>query len=344
MEDQVSTQQGVRCGACKVHNLANAKFCAGCGQSLYEDCGSCGQSVLLTQKFCNECGSDLEQTLQLRHQQHEQWMVEAVEHAKKNEFEKAINLLGRLVALTDYRFQRTSADAANAIDKIMAIRERATAAVELATQRALDAFEQGDHRAIVRHLSSVPGNLLSEKSQRLLARAETLTEQWNTLDRDLRTAIAKKDWRYVGRLLQQLLELEPNNEQYQKLASQVTGKLTALSRRMLDEGDYEAAVVDLDAIPAIAINDHIKKFSDVAENIYWLSRQFDQEPYVSPTLGRLAVRLSKETPNDPRTKKLVQQLSQQLKQAPRARECTCRHGKDRPRVGLAVKWECWDCR
>ena len=95
----------MRCGACNVHNLANAKFCAGCGQSLYEDCGSCGQSVLLTQKFCNECGSDLEQALQLRHQQHEQWMIEAVEHAKKNEFEKAINLLGRLAALTDYRFE-----------------------------------------------------------------------------------------------------------------------------------------------------------------------------------------------------------------------------------------------
>ena len=87
---------------------------------------------------------------------------------------------------------------------------------------------------------------------------------------------------------------------------------------MHDEGDYEAAVVDLDAIPAVAINDHIKKLGDAAANIYWLSRQFDQEPYVSPTLGRLAVRLAKETPNDPRTKKLVQQLSQQLKQAPRA--------------------------
>ncbi len=318
MEHQVTTQQGVRCGACKVHNLAKAKFCAGCGQSLYEDCGSCGQPVLLTQKFCNECGSDLEQALQLRHQQHERWMVEAVEHAKKNEFEKAVSLLDRLVALTDYRFKRTSDDASKAIDKIVAIRDRTSEAVERATQHALDAFERGDHRAIVRHLSSVPANLLSEKARRMLARAETLTEQWNTLDKDLRAAIANKDWRYVGRLLQQLLELEPNNEQYQKLASQVAGKLTALSRKMFDEGDYEAAVVVLDAIPAIAINDNIKKFGDSVQNIYWLSRQFDQEPFVSPTLGKLAVRLARETPNDPRTKKLVQQLSQQLKQAPRA--------------------------
>jgi Tfp pilus assembly PilM family ATPase len=245
-------------------------------------------------------------------------MVEAVEHAKKNEFEKAVTVLGPLVALTDYRFKQTAADAAKAIDKIMAIRERTTEAVERATKHALDAFERGDHRAIVRHLSSVPANLLSEKSRRLLARAETLTEQWNTLDKDLRTAIANKDWCYVGRLLQQLLELEPNNEQYQKLASQVAAKLTALSRKMLDEGDYEAAVIDLDAIPAIAINDGIKKLGDSVQNIYWLSRQFDQEPYVSPTLGKLAVRLAKETPNDPRTRKLVQQLAQQLKQAPRA--------------------------
>ncbi len=317
MEHQVSTKTGVRCGACTLHNLAEAKYCAGCGQSLYENCGACGKPVLLTQSFCGACGEDLEKAIQSRHRRHEEWMSDALRLAKQSEYERAIETLGKLVELTDYRFKDLAADAAKAIDKIVIIRDRAVAAVELATHQAIDAFEKGNHREIVGHLESVPANLLSEDARKLLARAQAFASEWSELETSLKSAIAEKNWGLVGKLIQRLLELEPHNSQYQKLAQQVAGKLLAESKKLLDAGQYDAAVDSLDALPEIVVNQEIQQLRELADNIHWLSEQFDCEPFASPMLGRLAVRLAKETPKDSRTQKLVQQLSHQLKQAPR---------------------------
>jgi Tfp pilus assembly PilM family ATPase len=244
-------------------------------------------------------------------------MNTALEHAKQYDYDRAIAVLERLVELTDYRFKEASADAAKAIDKIQALRDRNQAAARAATAKALDAFEKGHIREIVQILGSVPSKLLDRNAQKLLARAQSVTAERTSLESSLRQTVAAKDWVQVGILIQQLLNLEPDDPQGLRLAPQVTAKLVARARKLLDEGEYESAVLSLGAIPDIAVNDEIRSLQESAANIHWLTEQFDAEPYASPLLGRLAVRLAKETPKDPRTQKLVQQLSHQLKQAPR---------------------------
>ncbi len=317
MENQVSTAAQARCGACERNNTAEAKFCAGCGQSLYENCGKCGKPVLLTQSYCGECGTDLDQLLRTRREQHDELMSEAVAAVKEHEYERAKSRLAQVAELTDYRFREQSTDAAKAIEKIGALEDRARAAVENATALARRAYQEGNQHEIVKHLSSVPFVLLGEEAKALLARAQVFADQWKVLEEELRLAIGDKNWTLVGNLVQQLLELDATHEPYRKLAGQVAGKLFAASKQSLDQGNYEAAVAQLDAIPSIACDEEIKQLRETADNIHWMSEQFDCEPFASPTLGRLAVRLAKETPKDSRTQKLVKQLAERLKQAPR---------------------------
>lgn len=314
----VTLSNHANCGSCDTPNHSDAKFCAECGQSLYESCGACAKPVLLTQSFCNECGTNLDEAIEGRRRKYEQWMADAVRAAKSHDYETAKDLLARVADLADYRFRSHAADATKAIAKITEIESRTLAAVKKACALASEANEAGRPREVVKHLANLPDNLLDEKSKKLLAKSQAFTSQWDALETELKSAIETKDWASVGALVQQLLELDPTYATGLKLAEQVAGKLVTAAKRSIEKGEYEMAVAQLHSIPDAAANPEIAKMRSQAENITWLSKQFDGEPYASPMLGRLAVRFAKETPTDPQAQQLPQELSQHLKQAPRA--------------------------
>ena len=85
------------CGKCSHLNTATAKFCGGCGHSLFEPCSGCGQDVRLNEKFCGRCGTNLELALISRVKQAQASMASAVLAAKDHHYADAICRLQILI-------------------------------------------------------------------------------------------------------------------------------------------------------------------------------------------------------------------------------------------------------
>ena len=255
----------------------------------------------------------MDEAIEARRRMHEQWMADAVKAAKSHDYESARDLLARVAVLADYRFRAQASDASKAIAKVTEIESRTLAAVKNARALAMEAHRADRPREVVKHLASLPDNLLDDQSKALLAKSRSYTAQWDAIETELKSAIDKKEWTSVGTLVHQMLELDPTYASGLKLAEQVAGKLVTAAKRAIESGKYELAVAQLHAIPEAACKPEINELCSQAENITWLTQQFDQEPYASPVLGRLAVRFAKETPSDQNAQRLLQELSQHLK-------------------------------
>lgn len=312
--NHAAAEAAIGCGACGANNSPDAKFCKGCGQSLTEPCSSCGKSVHLTQRFCGSCGADLQEEVTKIHQQHEAWNRAAVAAAKECDFDHAIGLLQRMSELTDYRYKEAANAAANAVEKIEKMRDRAFESAEQAIAQAEVEREQGNHEEVIRLLKQVPQKLLSPEAKASLASAESYLSEVTVLDDSLRKGITERDWALVGSLLNQLLVMVPDDPKYQKLSQQVASKLIAKSKKRFERGYYSRALEQLAAIPNAEITDQISSLKQTYEDAEWLSRQSDHEPFATPLLGRLAVRYAKQIPGDKKAMQQATALAARLKQ------------------------------
>lgn len=316
-EDQVAHSTLVKCGACNEDNHADAKFCKGCGQTLYEPCVACGKAVLLTQKFCGSCGADLEKAFQERHDQYEHWLSDAVGCTKQHEFERAIGLLNRVAEVTDYRFKGLSDNAGRAVAKVQDLKARAEQSRDDAIARAKAAQEQGDNATVIQLLEGIPATLLGDDGKRILAKARAHIGERTALETEVREGITAKNWSLVGSLLNQLIDMAPDEKQYARLANQVAEKLTTSAQRALGKGDYANALSKLNAVPTVGHSEQYRALLDSVGDAHWLAEQFSAEPFATPLLGRLAVRFAKAAPEDPQAKKIVSEIAVQLKQGER---------------------------
>lgn len=308
---------GVKCGACDSSNHSDAKFCKGCGQPLYEQCSGCPHNVLLTQKFCDHCGTDLEAARNERRELHKQWMSEAVESAREYNFDRALRYLGRVLENEDYRFADDVINAKQAIEKIKTMRSQTEAKIDDTLKRAKQAYDAGNQPLTAQMLATIPEQMMTPDVKRLLTKVQSFSDQLTELDKALKSAVGEKDWPLVGGLVNQLLDLVPDDAGYQKAATQVGGKLQSDARALLSKGRYSAAVTMLESVPEFAQDEEFKEFRDHVDDLHWYSSQFEVEPFVTPMLGRLAVRFAKEVPEDGKAQQLVKQLAQQLKQGER---------------------------
>lgn len=316
-ENSIAAPSEVQCGACMTHNPSSATFCKGCGHALYEPCQGCAKPVLLTQKFCEGCGADLDKALRERHGLHEKSMSEAVALAKASEFERALDVLAQIVKVQDYRFKEAVENSKQAIEKIEGLSNRAKNLAEEAMASAKHEFEKGNQLAAVKLLESVPLKLLTEDAKADLRRAKNFINELQKLESELKVEIANKNWPDVGSLIDRLLDLLPKEQQYKQLGKQVSEKLVASAKRSLQGGDYATSLRLLHSVPGIGRTKEFDRLRDSVEDIQWLSQQFADEPFVSPLLGRLAVRYSKAVPDNPDAQKLVKQLAGQLKSGDR---------------------------
>lgn len=316
-EDQVAPSTPVKCGACNEGNPSDAKFCNGCGQTLYEPCGECGKAVLLTQKFCGSCGADLERALQERHGQYEQWLADAVSCTREHGFDRAIGLLNRVAELTDYRFKSLADSASEAVAKVQDLKAHMRQLRDDAMARAKTAQEQGDDATVIRVLEDIPPKLLGDDGERILTRARAYVGERTALEAEVRDGITAKNWSLVGGLLNQLIDMAPEEKQYIRLAKQVTEKLTNSAQRSLGKGDYARALSKLNAVPTVGHSDQYRALLDTVGDAHWLAEQFSTEPFATPLLGRLAVRFAKAAPEDSYAKEVVSGIAAQLKQGER---------------------------
>ena len=309
-----ASKAAARCGACGHVSSEQAKFCAGCGQSLFEACGGCGKPVLLDQKFCGLCGCNLEQELQKRCEAIQGWMAEAVECTKKHAYDQAIMLLNRAADPPDYRFADLAAQAKLAVEKVKTLRQRAVDSAEALQRQAKDAFDRDEKAHAARYIQQIPEPLRSDESKQILASSIAFLGQQSSLVADLQNSIKDRDWILAGSLLGQAIALSPDDPQYKTLGAQVSNKLYKLSEKYFQKCDYTRALDCLNAIPKESGNSEHEARYQKLELVDWLSQQFDGEAFATATLGRLAIRFAKESTHDPAARDLVKQLAAQVKQ------------------------------
>lgn len=308
-----SASTSLACGACKHNNAPGAQFCGGCGHFLHEKCVQCGDSVSLTQKFCVGCGQDLNAWLEKRIAEQETKLSDAVAAVKCHEYERAQGLLNLLAKSGDYRFQSVREQAAAAKDKVESLQKKVHTQASQRIAAAKEAHAQNDLSTAVKLLAQVPENLLDDESRSIRQSSQVHLDQLKTLHGELQQALAEKSYSQVAGLLQQLLELQPDNQKYQQLSQQVGDKLLRRAEKLCARQEYQTARNALNSLPTICHNAQFADLSRRSELACWLSKQFDVEPYATNALGRLAMRYAKEFPSDGKASDCVKQLSKAVK-------------------------------
>lgn len=305
------------CGSCGTVNLLDAKFCSGCGQSLIEDCGECGKPVFLTQVFCGECGADLSNLLAKKRQKYADLLAEAKVAGSKFKFPEAKRLLNRITGVTDYRFDPITSTAARTLKKVCDLEKKTLQKVSDACEKAREANERGQTQEVIEQLQRIPEHLLNENSKHLIDSARSHQSLKAELESELKKEIDAKNWKTVGILVNELLEIEPFHESAKRLAKQVAEKLVESAKRSSSWGQFDQALDKLKAIPDCEQNQTIKdQLSDAADQ-QWIYNELNSEPFLSPTLERLLTALRQTCP-DLKTLNENQNQIQQLKSRPRS--------------------------
>lgn len=315
-ESTRKTSLDLSCGSCTHVNLPEAKFCGGCGHALFEPCSGCQEPVRLNQRFCALCGGDLEAAFAKQKNLREQSLVYALNDTKQHRYDAAISKLKRLGADPDYRFAQLAASAKTAIGKIEQLRDSTLARVAEAKAAAVIAVQRGDKLEIQRLLCSVPSQFLDEDSRSLLAKTQAFNSETQFLRDELKAAAAENNWSRTGSLLSRLIVLCPEEKSLVAMARQVTEKLVAKADVLFVKQKYSAALECLDSVPTICQTDDYAENRQRIQTANWLIQQFASEPFATPTLGRLAVRLSKHASDDPTGKSLATDIASRLKQPP----------------------------
>ncbi|MEO1525199.1 MAG: pilus assembly protein PilM [Planctomycetota bacterium] len=303
----------ISCGACGESNPAESQFCAGCGHALYEPCGECNKPVLLSQAFCGACGSDLDARFKKRKAILEARIADAVIATKEKEFERAQALLALVTREKDYRLKETVANAVIAAEKINAIATQESASASDQIAAAQEAFERAEHQRVVELLGNLSPKLLTDDAASQLKRSREHLARFGQAQSSLQEAFQKRDWSSAGVILDQLLELQPDDQSVAKLATKVGKKLISKATALTEKHKYSSAASRLDCVPENARDDDYQALCQRVQRMQWLAEQFSQEPFATPTLGRLSQFWVQQSGGDPKAKAMLDQISTKIR-------------------------------
>ena len=311
--NQPSASPTITCGACKSPNAGDAQFCQSCGHPLYEPCVGCSKPTLLGQSFCGNCGQNLIQACEDQKAKLAQVIADGIGKAKAHDYEGAEVLLEQVSSITDYRFKDVVQKANAAIEKIRLLANHQVGNASSTLDEAKLASESGDHVKVIELLSPIPEALLGVDGVAMLEKSKTFRSELARLETDAQQSIEKKDWLMAGSYLDQLLQFLPDQSEYRKLAKAVGKKLVSKSEKYFSAHRYGDALAYLDSVPKILHGEKYLERRQVVENVNWISEQFSDEPFATPMLGRLAVRWTKDAPDDSNAAQWVKKLATELK-------------------------------
>ncbi|TWT52700.1 Competence protein A [Rubripirellula amarantea] len=316
-----ASSPAVVCAPCQATNSPEAKFCKGCGHALYEACAKCNEPVLLDQKFCNACGADLNAIIAAKTQQQEEKLASAVEAAKRSDFTYAMEALEPIASLEDFRFRGLAEVAKKALGQISTLQRQSIANADQMKALASEAFQNDNREDVVKYLKNVPEPLLDDEFRVMLAESKNFVQELQILKTELTQSSQKGDWLSCGGLIDQLLNLCPQNQKYGKTAETVASKLLSKAKKYYGAQRYADAAKHLEAIPKQHINDEARKLTDTINDVRWLFETIEAEPYMTPAMGQMAAKLAQLVPDDARLKKLLTRLKEKKQQPSNEARC-----------------------
>jgi type IV pilus assembly protein PilM len=302
----------LQCAHCQQANVADRKFCAGCGKPLWEPCLNCGTLCGSGEAFCGQCGVSLSAAVALRRDQIERVCDEAEALAADHECEQALQRLNSLTDLADYRLAAAARRAEEVRARVVRQKDAGVSVAEAARKTAELCMLTCDYDGVVKALEEVPASLLDENAATLLRDAKNLVAEVSTLTEEIETGLAAPQGKDVHVLLgkaERLVRLKPEEERFQELKQDLQelhlrtiererGRLCQAAKEQVDRGDYDGALESLGRIPLTARTPELEKQIDLLSELAWLKWDLLQSPVIDPTLLGVGARFTKLKPDD----------------------------------------------
>lgn len=307
-DSERAREAGISCRRCQKVNLADRKFCAGCGQALWEPCPNCKTMCAGGERFCGGCGTDVHQFLQDRGNELHRKLDQAQGLHNDNQFEAAVAALREVAKIDDPRFDEFARKAAALIDDFAISRRQREGAAGVAFEKAQILFKAHSFDEVINTLESVSQRLLSKAALQLLADARTRWKEICTLNNDIRAALDSNRMLEALPKIERLLTLKPDHEQARKLGTQIGLRLCKGAKKLLSEHRFEETLKLLRQIPSFAVSPEVDTLLDQATEMTWMLNEVKSAPLANAAVISIAERLLKIVPQNEELKRIYAEL------------------------------------
>lgn len=329
------------CPNCARENPADRKFCAGCGESLYESCPKCRESRLRADKFCGHCGLDVERFLADRAAHFDAQFAEARRLQAAAQFADARRIARDLAQLDDPRFESYARAASDLLQEFSVDQKRQTQEATESIERAGQLLEANAYEAALQALANLPATLETAESNRIRQEATTRQREAESLLQRIKEGLDKKQTAPLLPLLERFLKLKPNHAQATKLARQIADQLIAQARRAAEQRQLDDALKILLGLPEFALTDDARKLIEDCEERAWLLRETQRGSVLHPSLPALADRAVEMSGGQEELKQLAAKIRERQAASPRERWLAVPDWAAAPQrtaLGMPVDW------
>ncbi|MEZ6087646.1 MAG: pilus assembly protein PilM [Pirellulaceae bacterium] len=304
------------CANCGTGNPESSKFCSGCGKSLFEPCKKCNNPLRIGTAFCGNCGFNAQQAFVSLREELKQTLRRAMELGKSHQYEDAIYLAESVSNPPDFRFQDLADKAKELHEKLLQRRDKHVEQTTKVVESVRIASQAGKLEEVIKLIGSVPQALLPEDVRLMGERAKQMLGQTHQLSLQVRQCVEKRDYMSAGGLLDRLLQLEPDNPNFKRVALQVGNELMKSALKHYESGKHAATNKELASVPLVARNEDYRKLRAATDEVFWLRNHLGQSPFATPELVMLSKKLLKLTPTDQDAIKMHEQLLQRVEATP----------------------------
>lgn len=309
MTSAANAKSEIACGACGAANDQANQFCSGCGESLWEKCGDCGANVLLQQKFCNQCGVDLQSRIADRLKSRQEQLTRARNLMAEGQFKSALRIAESLAKPPDYRFQESATEAQQLNEECSRQFDQWQSRVEELPEQVERRLAEQDFKTVVSLLEPVPKSLLSDDLAVTLGDCQRKVEVSKQAKRNLKKALADKQWVDAAGELAQILDVFPGNKKYSAILGKVRSKITRSAQKLKAAGSYADALQTLDVLPPQFQDDDQQAEREQLEELIFLRKLTASAPFCYPLIGSILEQLKRLTSEDERVEQLRRRFS-----------------------------------
>ncbi len=286
------------CARCQTRNASAAQFCQGCGESLWETCTGCNKNVRIGQTFCHTCGANLGKALETRKAKLLELLQDARRLGDAKKYDEAYALSRRVASETDYRLSEIIAEAKKLAKEFDETRN----ALEVNLKENLPLLEAAikekrfpDAERLYR---SFPTEFLPEETKASFDALKRYVEEKQQLENDLAKQIQEKKLQPAAAVVERLLQLEPDQEKWQKLATKIASELLRAAHSQAEKKQYSIAKKILDSVPSQAREDQYRAVLNKVDDVLWMRQTVAKEPLLMPYLKPIAQKLTSVLASD----------------------------------------------
>jgi type IV pilus assembly protein PilM len=346
----------VNCPRCGIENASSRKFCAGCGESLWEPCIECGVPCSPSDAHCGNCGVNLPEAIQRRLQGFQNLLDQATQLQKEKKFDEAIEVLEEGMLHEHPRLVGYHNRAEQLIAGLKVEIHRLVNAANTALADGQQLLDAGEFERAALIFEELPDRLRTAPMRQLLDLIRTRQVEALTLASEVRQILSEKRYAELKSKVEQLLLLQPNHAEARQLNEKLNAleskkikaqrvQLCNLAQAAIQKRDYAKAAAFLQQIPldyrTTEISQTLEKVSLRAEEINWLKRDLRGAVIYDEHLLPLAERLLKLQPDEPLAKKCIDLLQKREnlgldEQADQKSNWPCFPAKERAKLSVAL--------